>query len=73
MTIKTGQGSYIYCKERSLTIEMEIPQTMGRAWVGQRIGTLYTGWRIEERIWQWRFRSISSGKNKLKPPRMQEI
>jgi hypothetical protein len=52
---------------------MEIPQTMGRAWVGQRIGTLYTGWRIEERIWQWRFRSISSGKNKLKPPRMQEI
>ena len=35
-TIRTGQASSTYCKERSLIIEMESLPTMGREWAGQR-------------------------------------
>jgi hypothetical protein len=35
---KTDQASSTYCKERSLTIEMESLRTMGREWAGPRIG-----------------------------------
>ena len=59
------QASSIYCKERSLTIEMESLRTMGREWAGPRIGTLHTGLRTEERFRQSRFRLILSGKSKL--------
>ena len=50
--------SSTYCKERSLTIEMESLRTMGREWAGPRIGTPHTGLRTEERFWRWRSRSI---------------
>ncbi len=47
-----------YCKERSLTIEMESLRTMDREWAGPRIGTPHTGLRTEERFRRWRSRSI---------------
>jgi hypothetical protein len=52
------QESSTYCKERSLTIEMESLRTMGREWAGPRIGTPHTGLRTEERFRRWRSRSI---------------
>jgi hypothetical protein len=57
-TIKTDQAPSTYCKERSLTVEMESLRTMGRVWAGPRIGTPHTGSRTEERFRQWRSRSI---------------
>jgi hypothetical protein len=60
-TIRTDQASSTYCKERSLTTEMESLRAMGREWAGQRIGTPHTGLRTEERFRRWRSRSISSG------------
>ena len=60
-TIRTDQASSTYCKERSLTTEMEPLRTMGREWAGPRIGTPPTGLRTEERFRRWRSRSISSG------------
>jgi hypothetical protein len=48
----------VYCKERSLTIEMESLRTMGREWAGPRIGTPDTGSRTRERFRRWRSRSI---------------
>ena len=56
-TIKADQAPSTYCKERSLTIEMESLRTMGREWAGPRIGTPHTGLRTEERFRQWRSRS----------------
>src|SRR5437879_1251076 len=41
-------------KERSLTIEMESPLTMGREWAGPRIETPHTGSRTEDRVRRWR-------------------
>jgi len=55
---KTGRAWSIYCKERSLTIEMESLRTMDRAWAGPRIGTPPTGSRTEEPFRRWRSRSI---------------
>ena len=52
---------------RMVTIEMESLTTMDRQWAGLRVGTLHTGLRTEERFRQWRSRSISSGKSKLRP------
>jgi quercetin dioxygenase-like cupin family protein len=40
------------------TIEMESLRTMGREWVGPRIGTPHIGLRTEERFRRWRSRSI---------------
>src|ERR1039457_2367281 len=60
-TIRTDQASSTYCKERSLTTEMEPLRTMGRDWAGPRIGTPPTGLRTEKRFLRWRSRSISSG------------
>ena len=57
-TIKTDQAPSTYCKERSLTIEMESLRTMDREWAGPRIGTPHTGLRTEERFRRWRSRSI---------------
>jgi delta 1-pyrroline-5-carboxylate dehydrogenase len=57
-TIKTDQASSTYCKERSLTIEMESLRTMGREWAGPRIGAPHTGLRTEVRFRRWRSRSI---------------
>jgi hypothetical protein len=42
-------------------------RTMGREWVGPRIGTPHTGSRTEERAGRWRSPSISSGTNKVEP------
>jgi hypothetical protein len=55
---KDRPGIVSYCKERSLTIEMESLRTMGREWAGPRIGTSHTGLRTEERFRRWRSRSI---------------
>jgi hypothetical protein len=57
-TIKTDQAPSTYCKERSLTIEMESLRTMGREWAGPRIRTPHTGLRTEERFRRWRSRLI---------------
>src|ERR1039458_4635761 len=58
-TIRTDQASSTYCKERSLTTEMEPLRTMGREWAGPRIGTPPIGLRTEERFPRWRSRSTS--------------
>jgi len=57
-TIKIDQAPSTYCKARLLTIEMESLRTMGREWVGPRIGTPHTGLRTEEPLRRWRSRSI---------------
>src|ERR1022692_3459403 len=67
---RTDQASSTYCKERSLTTEMETLRTMGREWAGPRIGRPPTGLRTEERFRRWRSRSISSRlPNRLRRPR----
>src|SRR6266511_2624394 len=53
-----GAASSTYCKERSLTIEMESLRIMGREWAGPRIGTPHTGLRTHERFRRSRSRSI---------------
>ena len=53
-TIKTGRAWSMYCRGRSLTIEMEWLRSMGREWAGPRIATPHIGLRIEERRRRWR-------------------
>ena len=56
---KDRPGMVSYCKERSLTIEMDWLGSMGREWAGPRIRTPSTGLRSKQkRHRRWRSQSI---------------
>lgn len=57
-----GRPGMVYvCKERSRTIDMEWPRSLGRESAGRRTRTPPTGSRIGVRRRRWRSRSTSSG------------